>query len=100
MKLLPLILMAEWFLTGLAHDALAPDTLLPQTMRANQIAIGNGTYVAVDGQSNVMTSPDGRAWTRREAGTVFRLYVVAFGAGLFVAVRNVGASLLSHVGLP
>ena len=79
MKILPLILMAEWFLTGLAHDALAPDSLLPQTMRAIQIAVGNGTYVAVDGQSNVVTSPDGTAWTRREAGTVFRLHGVAFG---------------------
>jgi hypothetical protein len=57
---------------------------------AEGVAFGNGTYVTVgdgasSGTNNVMTSPDGLVWTKRNPGVTTALESVAFGKGIFVA---------------
>jgi hypothetical protein len=58
----------------------------------NDIAFGNGLFVAVGGRYNptdgfVVTSSDGRAWNHQELGAK-RLRVVQYGAGGFVIGGN------------
>src|SRR5437870_13584335 len=55
---------------GLAQTNATFDT----RMHTRCLALGNGTLVAVDGHDYVLTSSDGTAWTRGDAGTVSALY--------------------------
>lgn len=62
------------------------------------IATGNGTLVAVGTGGTILSSPDGRVWTRQNSGTSEWLVAVAFGAGQFVAVGDHGTILTSPDG--
>ncbi len=46
----------------------------------------NNQYVAVGDAGLVMTSPDGKAWTKRTSGSTRNFYAVTYGNGLYVAV--------------
>jgi hypothetical protein len=59
---------------------------------------GNGVYVAVE-RTNILTSRDGKVWTRRSPGTESALKAVTFGRGTFVVVGNEGVILSSKDGL-
>ena len=59
------------------------------------IAYGNGVFVAVLGNSQILTSTDGAVWTTREPLTNSLLNAVAFGAGQFVVVGQAGVILSS-----
>jgi hypothetical protein len=66
----------------------------------NGVAYGNGLYVAVGG-TNILTSPDGLLWTRRDPRITNEsggLRGVAFGEGLFAAVGVFGIILTSPDG--
>jgi hypothetical protein len=60
------------------------------------IAYGKDTFVAV-GEA-ILTSPDGKAWTERTAGTSHRIFGVAYGSGVFAAAADNGAILTSGDG--
>ena len=66
------------------------------------VAYGNRAFVAVGGSPNyfssvLLSSPDGRTWTAHP-DTGYRLMGVAFGNGIFVAVRWYGSVLVSKDG--
>lgn len=63
------------------------------------IASGNGLLVTVGEGGTILTSTDGRTWTRRASGTTDWLVAVTYGAGQFVAVGDRGRILLSPDGL-
>lgn len=63
------------------------------------IASGNGLLVAVGDGGTILTSSDGRSWTRRNSGTSDWLLAVTYGASQFVAVGDRGRILLSPDGL-
>lgn len=63
------------------------------------IALGNGTYVAVGTTGIIYSSPDGSAWTERTSGTTNRLSGVSFGNGKFVAVGSSRTALTSEDGI-
>lgn len=50
------------------------------------IAYGNGTWVVVGQNGFIATSPDGRTWTRRNAGITRDFNDVTFSSGRFIAV--------------
>lgn len=62
----------------------------------NSVAFGNNTFVAVASifgsgdLGRVMTSPDGKIWTLRNASVANNWIHVTFGNGIFVAVANSG----------
>jgi len=60
----------------------------------NDIAFGNGLYVAVagDGTNRVMSSPDGVTWTNRTAAEANDWRGITFGGGQFVAVATSGTN--------
>lgn len=63
----------------------------------NQIAYGNGQYVAVGGTATgslLATSPDLTNWTFAAAGPDRALNSVAFGGGVFAAVGSTGSAAL------
>jgi sugar lactone lactonase YvrE len=62
------------------------------------IASGNGLLVAVGDNGTILTSTDGRTWTRRNSGTTDWLVGVTFGAGQFVVVGDRGRILHSRDG--
>lgn len=58
------------------------------------IATDGDQYVLTAGQSTLMTSADGEAWTREELGIDgYTLYDVAFGGGMFVVIGDYGLIL-------
>src|SRR5690606_20553354 len=59
---------------------------------------GNGQFVAVGREGAILTSPDGRNWTRRTAVSSADLLGVAQGAGKWVAVGVGGAAAVSNDG--
>jgi len=59
------------------------------------VAYGNGTFVAVGSYGEILTSPDGVTWTRRDSGTERSLYGVAYGNGIFVAVGGYMREILT-----
>lgn len=61
----------------------------------NGVAYGNGTFVAVGEDGTILTSRDGRNWTRQTSGTSKDLDGVAYGNGTFVAVGKYGTTLTS-----
>ena len=62
------------------------------------IAYGNGTFVAVGGDS-ILTSPEGTTWTRRTIPETYEaLYAVVYGKGIFVATGSGGVVLTSPDG--
>lgn len=61
------------------------------TRRLNDVAYGNGTFVAVGEEGTVLRSADGVEWLPSNAGTVSRLDAIAFGNGVFVAVGGLGS---------
>jgi len=63
------------------------------------VAYGNGTFVAVGSYGEILTSPDGVTWTRRDSGTEKDLSGVAYGVGTFIAVGSYGEILTSPDGL-
>jgi hypothetical protein len=63
------------------------------------IAYGNGLFVAVGYNGTVLTSPDGITWTSRTSGITGGLTGVAFGNGMFVAVGFGGSLTTSPDGI-
>jgi len=60
------------------------------------LAYGAGVYVAVGDNRRISTSPDGITWTAQTSGFVgYRIYVVSFGNGLFIAASNGGEMVTS-----
>jgi hypothetical protein len=59
------------------------------------VAYGNGTFVAVEDDGAILTSPDGVTWTAWASGTSNDLFGVAYGNGRFVAVGRGGTILTS-----
>jgi hypothetical protein len=72
---------------------------LPQGNTLNDVAFGNGTFVAVGYLGTILTSPDGTAWTPRTSGTTNTLAGVVFANGRFVAVGQSGTILTSPDGM-
>ncbi|GAB3945108.1 hypothetical protein GCM10028805_13660 [Spirosoma harenae] len=63
----------------------------------NDVAFGNGQFVAVGGEGIIQTSTDGNVWTLRHSTSGASLYGVAYGGGQYVAVGSgldVGGSFL------
>lgn len=50
------------------------------------VVSGNGQFVAVGENGNIISSPDGTNWTSRQIGTAINFNSIAYGNGLFVAV--------------
>jgi hypothetical protein len=54
----------------------------------NDVAYGNGLWVAVGLSGKIATSADGITWTQRTLGNTRALFSVAYGNGRWVAVGN------------
>ena len=63
------------------------------------VTIGNGTFVSVGMAGEILTSPDGITWTKRNSGTEKELLGIVFGDGTFVAVGSSGEILTSPDGV-
>jgi hypothetical protein len=64
-----------------------------------EIAFGNGKYVAVGGNGAIRASADGATWTTHDFTARRKyLYSVAYGGGLFAAVGSSGTILTSPDG--
>ncbi|MCC5788323.1 MAG: fibronectin type III domain-containing protein [Opitutales bacterium] len=61
----------------------------------NDVAYGDGVFVAVGDLGAVFTSIDGVEWTKRSAGTNQNLRAIAYGNGTFVAVGTSGRRIVS-----
>lgn len=61
------------------------------TAQLNDVAYGNGVFVAVGEDGTILNSPDGANWFPVNSGTVSRLDAIAFGNGVFVAVGGLGS---------
>lgn len=62
------------------------------------IASSGSQLVTVGTEGTILSSSDGRTWTRRDSGTTDWLVGVTYGAGKFVAVGDRGIVLLSTDG--
>jgi hypothetical protein len=70
----------------------------------SKVAYGNGIFVAVGSpialcEATILTSPDGRSWTKKTLGTETKLRDVAYGNGIFVVVGNNNTVLTSSDGI-
>ena len=63
------------------------------------VTFGNGTFVAVGFEGEILTSPYGVTWTKRTSGTKKDLNGIVFGDGSFVAVGSSGEILTSPDGV-
>jgi hypothetical protein len=63
------------------------------------LAIGNGLFVAVGYAGAIVTSPDGIEWTAQNSGTTENLNTVSFGGDLFFAAGNNGTIVVSTDGM-
>ena len=62
------------------------------------VAYGNGIFVAVGDWGTILTSRDGVKWTQQHSGTDEDLQGVAYGNGTFVVVGRYGGILTSQDG--
>ncbi len=58
----------------------------------NDIAFGNGTYVAVGDNGTIVNSSNGTSWSAATSGTATDLQGISYGDGVFVAVGDEGGS--------
>jgi photosystem II stability/assembly factor-like uncharacterized protein len=58
-------------------------------------AYGNSTFMAVGHTGTVLSSSDGKSWTKRNSGTKKDLRGITYGNDKFVMVGNVGTILTS-----
>lgn len=71
----------------------------PQGNVLNEVAYGDGVFVAVGNAGTIITSADGGAtWTLRPSGTIHPLYGITCGNGIFVAVGDHGTVTTSFDG--
>src|SRR6185369_2426023 len=63
------------------------------------VAFGNGTFVAVDNRSEIITSPNAVDWTLRRVGDIGPSYSVAYGNSRFVTVGEEGVVFTSPDGV-
>jgi hypothetical protein len=61
----------------------------------NNVAYGNGLFVAVGGGGTILTSSNGVNWTAQTSGTYYSLQGVAYGNNRFVVVGPVGTIITS-----
>ena len=87
-------------------DRAAGDPLLSWTVRSTvatnllqDLAVGNGLFVAVGYGGTIVTSPDGSNWTAQASGTSENLNTVTFGGDLFFAAGNNGTLVVSTDGM-
>jgi hypothetical protein len=90
------VVIASLFSVSVVAQAAADGiTWTSRTSAANNswgsVTYGNGLFVAVSHDGNVMTSPDGITWTSRTAASNNDWWSVTFGNGLFVAVSLNGS---------
>src|SRR4051812_22092878 len=71
----------------------------PSTQMFTRSASGKGMTVLVARQPALWTSRDRSNWVQRTSGSPCRLYDVAFGHGIFVAVGNEGTIITSPDGI-
>ncbi|MFC3803947.1 S-layer homology domain-containing protein [Cohnella sp. GCM10012308] len=77
-------------------DAWTIRSPLPTGNELNNVAYGNGIYVAVGANGAILTSTDGTNWTSRTSGApITSLNDVVYGNGKFVVVGNSGKILTS-----
>jgi hypothetical protein len=71
-------------------DGASWQTTLPGWIGVSGVAFGGGTFVVVGELGLIYTSPDARAWAKRESplGNAGSFYSVAYGGGRFVAVGS------------
>ncbi|MFZ9746201.1 MAG: PKD domain-containing protein, partial [Opitutaceae bacterium] len=65
----------------------------------NEVAFGQGQYVAVGDGGRILTSPDAAAWTARTSGATAPLLAIAAGPERFVAAGGGGTVLTSADGV-
>ena len=63
------------------------------------VTFGNGTFVAVGSEGEILTSSDAVTWTKRTSGTSRDLNGIVFGDESFVAVGSSGEILTSPEGV-
>jgi hypothetical protein len=63
------------------------------------VAFANGTFVAVDDHSEIITSPNAVEWTLRRRGDIGPSYSVAYGNSRFVTVGEGGVVFTSPDGV-
>lgn len=68
---------------------------LPAHTILEEVAFGNGQYVAVGWNGTILTSPNGSTWTPQVSGTTSILFNFTHGGGQFVAVGQGGTILTS-----
>jgi hypothetical protein len=62
--------------------------------KLNDVAYGDGRYVAIGSGGSLFTSPDGAKWTTQDSGVTLNLVSVTHGNGRFVVVAGFGSPLL------
>ncbi len=89
--------------TALALYSVTPDrweeAALPSGIKSlEKVAYGNGRFVAVGSGGVVITSTDGRNWTKRKSGVKERLVDIHYANKSFVAVGEKGRIMVSTTG--
>ncbi len=92
-----LLLVGCYLLTLTAAHAQTNWTTRPSNTTAsiNFIAYGNGLFMANNGTTAVLTSPDGSTWTTRPTSATASLRANVFGGGQWVAVGYAGTIVTS-----
>ena len=81
---------------GVTWTRAAPNAAFGQL---NEVAFGQGQYVAVGDGGRILTSPDAAAWTARTSGSTAQLLAIAAGPDRFVAAGGGGTVLTSADGV-
>ncbi len=101
-RLLPIVVLVSLITTVIANPVLAASSRwqwenpTPTGSALNDVAYGNGRYVAVGQAGSTVVSTDGINWTGYSSGFAVTLAAVVFGQGQFIAV---GESALDGVGV-
>ena len=59
---------------------------------------GNGMWVVVGGNGTILTSNDGKSWTKQKINTKQTIYGVAYGNGMWIVVCDDGSIFKSSNG--
>ena len=76
----------------------SPENGVAPSVAIEDLAFGNGLFVAVGDEGAVYTSPDGTNWTSRDSDVSNRLIDITYGNGRFVAVGTRGRIISSANG--
>lgn len=70
----------------------------PEDELLSYVTYINNQFVAVGDNGRILTSTDGKTWSIKYTGTIYRINSVIYGNGKFVAVGNSGTILSSQDG--